>query len=785
MTEIAKKVWMRLDWSLIGTLALCLFALLPLATPDIVHGHDTLLHAHRMAEMQRSWAHGLLLPTWAETFYYGYGSPVFHYYSPLAYYFGAAAMTLGADVVSAIRLLIALSLLGAGLGMYLFGRALWGGAGGMLAALCYGYSPYLLYTEPYTRGDYPELLAFTVFPFVMWRFERLLGSGRGRDLLWAALSIVPLVLSHNLMAVALFALLVGWLLWRALFDAAVRRRALWLFVAAALGVGLMAYFWLPVALERDAVRIANVQEITADRRRNFFEFFIPAQRLFGLSAHTDAGAANGIQMHLNMGVGQWGLAALAVIVVGCAAVFRRVPLLARAQYAQMAFFALSALAMLFLMLPAAYGIWVNFTPLNYMVFPWRFLGPLAFCLAALAGMNALWLRALPKRAAHIAYAGMLLLPLALALPLLYIPPRDTAPLETSVAAYLRGERDGSISLGTTAYNEFLPATVYIIPGPTQRLVDELSAGYPPDPAQRGNLPSGVTLQLLEHNPERSVWQVQAETDFRLEVLIFYFAGWRAEIDGQPVTITPSEPHGLITLLVPAGEHHLTLWLGSTPVRDVANTLSLLSVAAMIAVVLVLERRAPVVRQIETPSEPLLPQWGALAAGIAQCALLLLFYREGSAWLNSPPGQALPARYPAAFQLGDQMRLLGYDLSSSDVYPGAQIEIVLYWYAPQPPAYTYASFVHISGGGPPLAQLDKPRLADRPASGWTRDGYLLDRYIITLPENMPPGEYQILVGVYTCEMRPAGECGNGDRLIVLDAQGRALGDSVPLATLRVR
>jgi hypothetical protein len=221
----------------------------------------------------------------------------------------------------------------------------------------------------------------------------------------------------------------------------------------------------------------------------------------------------------------------------------------------------------------------------------------------------------------------------------------------------------------------------------------------------------------------------------------------------------------------------------TPARMIAVFISLVSVFGIVSVILYSKRQTKIADSPITES-PRGWRWGVAAAGIGQIVLLLLL-REGAAWLNSPPGEALPAEHPVNYQLGDQMQLIGFDLSTTEASPGGQLEIVLYWYAPQPPDFRYSSFIHISTGGPPLAQLDKARVADADLTAWTGMGYLLDQYIIPLPENMPSGEYQILVGVYTCETRPPDDCGNGDRLQVTDSEGIIVGDTVPLATLTVR
>ena len=52
----------------------------------------------------------------------------------------------------------------------------------------------------------------------------------------------------------------------------------------------------------------------------------------------------------------------------------------------------------------------------------------------------------------------------------------------------------------------------------------------------------------------------------VRVHLYYFPGWEARVDGQVVEARVSDPHGLIEVDVPAGEHHIDLHMGSTPPR---------------------------------------------------------------------------------------------------------------------------------------------------------------------------------------------------------------------------
>jgi hypothetical protein len=175
----------------------------------------------------------------------------------------------------------------------------------------------------------------------------------------------------------------------------------------------------------------------------------------------------------------------------------------------------------------------------------------------------------------------------------------------------------------------------------------------------------------------------------------------------------------------------------------------------------------------------------IAGGVIALGLTVILMREGVMWWHSPPGTALPAQEQLHYNLGETLHLIGSDLSARELRPGETLELALYWYASEPVPYQYQTFVHITSGGPPLAQADRINPAGRPTTTWTADGYVRDDYQIALPETMPPGEYQLLVGLYTCETLPPGDCGNGDRLPVRDADGNDLGDAVPLGTILVR
>jgi hypothetical protein len=821
----------RLDSGLLITLILCGFALLPLARQDgLAAGYDVLYHTYRVAEMDRSWDAGLMMPRWADSFYFGYGYPVFHYYASSSYYLTSLMIAItGIDAITALRILVMLSLLGGGAGMYLFGKQLWGRDGGILGALTFVYSPYIIYTEPYARGDFPELLAFALIPWILWRFERLKMPAPSRPraalrVMSASVLLGVLVITHNLMAVVFFGMLVGWLGWQIAFKMVDRRTSLTMMAAAALGIGLAAYFWIPVLLESDAVQLENLIDIAELDYRNFF---VPIGELFGPSFRADAGAVNGLIPRHNLGVASWLLA----LVGGTAIIWNGVSVFTspsdpplndpRAKspsllawrgwggvkreslvslpyknpinapvnhaYLQAGYFGLLALLMIFLMTPGARFIWDALSPLALLQFPWRFLGPVALCLAIISGATHYWLEKLPPQMKLPALTALFLLPLAFAIPTLYIPQWDLQDVDTSVAAYQQAEVQG-LQRGTTFTGEYLPVDVFAIPGPTERLLEDFADGGEVDHAHYEVLPEGVELELIDSGPQHTIWRATSVAPFGLEVLRFDFPGWEATINGQSAPITPAVPHGFITFEVPAGESLIKLELNDTPPRRLGKLISLASLLMLIGLAAFTTRTSdPVFSAEDLPFTAQMYIWGAgMLATVIFFAVLVQVMRPGRAWYESEPGEALAADHAVTYHLGEAIDLIGYDISDEELRPGDRLDIALYWYATQPPQAGYASFIHITTGGPPNAQSDILNPGGIPTLEWRGDGYIYDPHTIILGDDMPPGTYEVRVGLWTCDGIPQGApCGNGIRPDVTDQRGDLVGDSVPLTTITIK
>jgi 4-amino-4-deoxy-L-arabinose transferase-like glycosyltransferase len=134
-----------------------------------------------------------------------------------------------------------------------------------------------------------------------------------------------------------------------------------------------------------------------------------------------------------------------------------------------------------------------------------------------------------------------------------------------------------------------------------------------------------------------------------------------------------------------------------------------------------------------------------------------------------PPPVEPSRLIEDGILGDVVRLVGYDLSPPDpVTAGSTLALTLAWECLAEMEQDYTVFVHLAGDdGQPLAQVDsQPLNGTYPTSFWNIGEHLTDPYLLTVPSDAPPGEYQLLTGMYllaTRERLPSADGGDAIHL----------------------
>jgi hypothetical protein len=134
-----------------------------------------------------------------------------------------------------------------------------------------------------------------------------------------------------------------------------------------------------------------------------------------------------------------------------------------------------------------------------------------------------------------------------------------------------------------------------------------------------------------------------------------------------------------------------------------------------------------------------------------------------------PTEPVDTGQPMGAEFGDQIELVGYSTHQA----AGVLAVTLYWRCIEPPETNYSVFVHLLDTEYQIvAQHDgQPQGNAYPTSVWDVDEVLADEHPLSLPPDLPAGDYQLRVGLYLPE--------TGERLPV-----EGSGDSLELGPVEV-
>jgi hypothetical protein len=137
----------------------------------------------------------------------------------------------------------------------------------------------------------------------------------------------------------------------------------------------------------------------------------------------------------------------------------------------------------------------------------------------------------------------------------------------------------------------------------------------------------------------------------------------------------------------------------------------------------------------------------------------------------PQPLALDPAQPLEANFGNLVRLTGYTVEPDQPVPGALLRLTLYWQALVPLPHDYTVFVHLRRpGGDAAAQADHRPLDNLyPTSLWPADETIRESSYLSLPGDLPPGDYELWIGLYlleTGERLPLENDASGENAVML-------------------
>jgi len=134
----------------------------------------------------------------------------------------------------------------------------------------------------------------------------------------------------------------------------------------------------------------------------------------------------------------------------------------------------------------------------------------------------------------------------------------------------------------------------------------------------------------------------------------------------------------------------------------------------------------------------------------------------------PPAMAHALPADEGWRLDAVAALAGYDLGASEVRPGTDLAVTLYWKALAASERPLVAFVHlVSADGRLIAQHDgAPVTATRPTTGWLAGEYLADLHPLAWLDATYTGKAWLHVGLYDPETGQRLSTPGGDDHLVL-------------------
>ena len=539
--SMRKKPFIR--FALFVTLLYIVFLTVkPLLRPGYYPMHDD-IQPIRLLQMDKCIKDFQIPCRWVPDMGYGFGYPQFNYYAPLPYYVMEAFHLSGFTILGSIKVYLVLITALSVWGIYKLSQKFWqSDLSGFIAAIFYTLLPYRA-VNLYVRGAVGEYTAQALIPIVLLFSYSLLKEKKKIHILYFALSLAFLWLSHTISAVIFTPFLIAFMLYVYLKLKKVDTLILIKRISLSLlgFITLIAFFIFPALLERNLIHMDTLTSNYFDFRGHFLGIY---QILFSNNwgyGSSIPGAND--QIMLGIGVIYWLLPITALLI----------SFLEKKDRLSLIFLNVLAWFSLFMVHPKSLLIWKSIPFLNYVQFPWRFnaIAGLFFCLSVgyFAVLNV------------SVYVKKLFLLFITAILLIFYGSffRPSEWLNITDKQKLSGENWQKAI--TISINDYLPIYTSLSP-----------------PHQAAELPVVLSGKIdfinIEKGSDWQRWLVDVLDDSRVQAQIFYFPDWKVYVDQMDTKIDYLK-NGLITFDLTKGKHTVILKLTDTPIRVISNVLTLM------------------------------------------------------------------------------------------------------------------------------------------------------------------------------------------------------------------
>lgn len=549
---------MKKAFSLLCIVFLSFFAVRPLFASGYFPMHDDTQVA-RVIVMGNALKDGQFPVRMVSDLGYGLGYPMFNFYGPLPYYIGGSLYALGVDSVTSTKIMFGIGALIAPIALFILLSSVFGSASALAGAILFLFAPYHA-VQMYIRGSVGEYWAIAFVPFILYGFFLALKEKKPFvGIVIGGAALAGTVVSHTIlgfltcMAIG-FGTVMFWItkLVQKKFS---KQDAIVPLSIFGLGLFLSAFFWLPAFFELSAT---SVSQMVGSAGTTFFDHFVCVSQLWN-SPWGFAGSAPGCVdgMSFKFGKFQVLLAAISVIVWFALRNDKRM----KGKNVWMGVAVASLICCIVCMLSVSAPFWKIFPYTSFIQYPWRLL---AFGMMGIAVCGAYVVSVFRIPIIRIVIATGIIAAAVFVNAKIFVPQyqymRDSSAFGTFEELRFTKSK---IS------DEYLPPEI-IRPRTALEVVKTAISGS-----------DVFAVRSLHETSTTLTAEIESKTAQKIIIQKAWFPGWSVTVDGKQVK--PYIEHGLLSLNIEAGISIIEMRFRDTPVRTVANWMSIVGVL-MIGVV---------------------------------------------------------------------------------------------------------------------------------------------------------------------------------------------------------
>ena len=530
-------------------------------------------HVARLFLLDQGLKQGYLYPRWVDGLGFGFGYPLYNFYPPLIYYLGEVFHLIGFSLVSSIKLVFISGFYLGALGIYLLVKKQTNRFSALLSTTLYTYFFYHAVLI-YVRGALAEFISLAVLPFVFLSFHNLFERINWRNSILLGLFLAILVLSHPLIALPAVIFLAFFFLF---YFYQTKNRSSFLkftIIGGIIGIGLSAFFWLPSIIERKFTLTDQI--LTGELASYKLHYILPQQFYYSPWGYGGSGAGLLDGVTFQLGKIHIGLVILSIIL------FILTLIKNRKNVPNINYYLLSTFLLIFsLFMTTQYSsfIWDKFSYLWYLQFPWRFLTFTTVFISMIGAYSVYFMYRLLQQSTSLnkwsklwqICINVIFIVFTIFTYQKYFKPQQF--INTNDKERTSAEEIGW-RISRTSY-EFVPKGVKT--KKTDLNTTTLAIEKRDVPKKLIEIISGQgNTNIIMNKFGNKIFTVQAESPLVFRLNTYNFPGWQAYLNNKQIRINDNNDLKLITILIPKGKYRVSFVFENTPIRNIANLLSVIS-----------------------------------------------------------------------------------------------------------------------------------------------------------------------------------------------------------------